>query len=164
MHRLALIILLGITLPAFAQAEFYIEQSNGLVSIPAAARRAILNSLGAEANDCTPTAKPLDRCALSGFAVVLDAGNHPKGYLVVPQDDSIWAASAAPIWIVAQRHGKYRILLHQVTYDIKILNSVTHQMHDIKTERGTASMMEWELWKYDGDKYAIAKKYAGAPE
>lgn len=159
-----MLVLLGAALPVFAAAEFYVEQTNGMVAIPNPARKVVLESLGTEVKRCQPTAKKIDRCSLSGFAVDLGVGGKIKGYLIIPQDAKIWAASAAPVWIVAKVHGKYRILLKQVTYDIKILDSVTRHMRDIKTERSSAAWDEWQLWKYDGQKYAIKKKYSGEPK
>lgn len=152
MNRVKQLALIAILAPLSAQAaDFYVEDPS-LVAPPPEVAVAIA------ASETEPVQGYRgEACRYLGKEVVLDERGNGKDWVVTTAPACAWAASAAPVWVVTRSPPSYKVVLSFVTYDLTIGKGESNGMHHIATGRGTASLLEEQLWKFDGARYKLIK-------
>lgn len=93
-------------------------------------------------------------CKFAGKTVALRDGGAAEGWVVTTTDACAWAASAAPVWVLAASKDKrYRVVLFDVTYTLTVGSASRHGLRNISTFRATATRQELRWWKFDGTAY-----------
>ena len=132
-------------------ADFAVEDDS-LVRVPAQVAQSIARAqqepiIGFDKKPCRFVGKAFD---------LQDSGS-AADWVVTTTDACSWAASAAPVWVLRKTSGGYNMVLSFVTYDLTIGKASQNGMRNLATARGTAARTEYQLWKFDGTEYRLAR-------
>jgi hypothetical protein len=154
--RLAALVMLAT--PVSARAADFVVEDPALTDAPAVVVAAITSAAAEPLVDDDGTA-----CRFLSRAVDLDGDGRATDWVATTADACAWAASAAPVWVVYNGGGRARVVLDFVTYDLTLGRPRSHGLRNIATARGTAAMVEEELWRYDGTRYRRIRTVKKAP-
>ncbi len=149
-YKWIILLFLVFTVEASAEPYIFSIEDEDLVSIPSAARVAILAS----------EADPFwDNCNYVGKPVDLRLNGHADEWVVTTANACGWGNAMGPIWLLDKKSATYRVLLNDVGYSLSLSDHQYKGLPDIKVVGATAGWYEERRWNHTKNKYKKIKDF-----